>query len=834
MVWFKTQWYRYCGMSRESFSHLSEEKKAEAVKRKLSLLNFVGAAQSGGVEGLGSSTEANPDFAGEQSVVETEEVMQFHQDGTVVAAERQLSAPTPEAIRAGSEDLLTNDIIGFLRRPVHLFDFVWHKTDPVHFDIATTAYPRTWLDQTMVKEKLQGFRYLRCKLKVQIQINAQPMNAGGLILWFNPLEEQLAYNPSSFQHLGGRMGYPHVIYRCGEATAIELTVPFFGLVSHFDLVRAFGAQGVVRLSVISALTGSDDVDGACFVWAEDIDVSMPTGHPLTLTGLAQAGAAAERKRPGNVETTARALAGVASTLSSVPVIGDFAKIGNTVLGAVGGVASMFGWSKPADPEFVMTVNPVFARHMGNYNGDSKTKMLALDTKNTTNIPTDIFNTTEDEMSFRHILNRPVYIDRFKFAGTASQGTLLWSWPAEPGACNKTLLPIAPDPTDAIQRSESYLSYLSTCAMYWRGGLKYHLKCFKTSFHSGRLRLTYVPGAEESTVYSSIDLNKCYSRIYDLRADSDIEFTIPYTYFQPWKPTEWTFPPSTASYALNKCYSVPQGMIYVSVLNALRNPTTVESEVEFLALVSADDDFQFAVPYANNHVKVISRAQDAVPSSFTGRAQSGQLVPTTKTDIDVNAASIGEAFTGFRQWLKRYHPLDPAVGNLGRPFQIRRVPANIDTDTETNWGAFDRAYQLYRFYSGAMRLGIANYEIKPFTMTTVSGAPFFTDVEFTTASQATGQAAVENTFLEPFVEFEIPFYQMWPALMTGVGNPSDQDGFVAAAPYTTLPYNRGTFTAATPFGGETFNGQYYRSIGEDFSFGFLIGVPLTCTRTLPAP
>jgi len=529
----------------------------------------------------------------------------------------------------------------------------------------------------------------------------------------------------------------------------------------------------------------------------------------------------------------KTLANVAGKLGSVPIIGDAAKIGSTVLNVAGGIASFFGWSKPTDPEFVTMVAPVLSRHMGNFNGDSKPKVLALDTKNTANVPTGVFNTEEDEMSFSKILSIPIFTDRFTLTGEQAQGSLLWKWPAEPGACRKSIIPID-DITHGIQRTENYMSYLSTCAMYWRGGIRYHLKCYKTSFHSARIRLTFVPGAGLNTDFATIDRNKCYSRVYDLRSDSDIIFTIPYTYFQPWKSTEWTFRTAEAG-GLDLIYTEPQGMIYATVVNALRNPTTVENTVEFLVMVSGDDDFQFAVPLANPDVHVLTRAADVVSPTFTGRAQSGDsFVPTTKSEIDVNAMSIGEVFTGFRQWLKRYHSIHSYESPV-RPFQ-NQIHVATDTkgdDVAERHDAFRRCYPLYRFQAGPMRVLMTNTDKAAFTVSSVSGAPLFNPTQLELAADA-GQCTVENTYLEPIVELEAPFYQMWPALLTEVGAPVESTGLTVETPYARLPYNRGTYLQYQPADFPVTSNHWYRAIGESFSFGFLIGVPITVTSITPIP
>lgn len=808
-----------------------ERTRIRELRKELNLWMQANRSTYGGVAQAGeepTGVDSNPNFAGGEVHETQHEVMTFHQDGDVAEAERHLDAPIPLPIRAGAEDKLANDLKDFLRRPIHLYDFVWPRTAPRGTELLRVNFPREFLVNQMVQEKLAGFRFSRFTLVVELQINAQPMNAGGVIAWFEPLVRQLAYRPSSSGHLGGIYGYPNVVYRLGDATSVQIKIPFFPLVSHYDLTTGYGGAGDMIVTTLSPLTGSDDVDATVFVWAEDIETSMPTGMPLLFRGQAQAGPADERKRPGNIETIARSVGSAAGSLTKVPVIGAFASVAETVLGGVGAIASAFGWSKPLDPEFPTEVGPMLGRNMANFNGDSKAKVLALDARNTTNIPTAVFNTTEDEMSFNYLAQRPIFTDAFKVLGSQAQGTLVYKWPVEPSACKKSVVVVPGADTVWVARFENYLSYMSTCAKYYRGGIKYCFQFFKTDFHSGRLRFTYVPGARTDTVYSDIDINKCYSQVFDLRSTKDVEFTIPYNYLQPWKETvNLSDPPLTVAKNLEPVYANPQGYIYVTIVNALRNPSTVDSEIEAIMLVSGAPDLQFAVPQAAERLRIISKAADVPAPTLSGRAQSGNFFETTTVEEDVNANSIGEVFTGFRQWLKRFHPMYGTDTNLDRtrPYLVNTFDTAVDlmNDAARRCDAFRRAQELYRFQSGSMRVMVIPNFARHYTASVFTGA-----AQVTPGYVSTGQPLTATTPLEMLMEYEIPFYQPFPALMTDVGHPTESDPSISGTPHTTMPYNKGTILYLDP-APETFE-IMYRSIGESFSYGFLIGVPVTMNDT----
>lgn len=792
---------------------------------------LTGPAQSGD-----DSSEPAPDFAGDAAIVHRQEVVEFHEDGEVHESERSIATTIPRELQTSGEDALRNDIIGFLQRPVLLQDELrWTVNHDVTHRLASFSFPRDWIKIPMIAEKLQGFRYLRCTFVIEIQLNSQPFNAGALMAYFVPLGQQLRYLSSNRSHWAGKMGFPHVIYRCGQATAVQLRVPFFSSISHYDLTEGYGSAGEVFLEVFSQLTGTSEVDGTVWAWAENVDISMPTGLPAlipTLTGEAQSGRA-EARRPGTIETIAAQGAKVATALSSLPGLGAVANMGKTLFGTASSVASMFGWSKPNDPEFPTEVQPLVAKSMTNFNGDAKTRVLALDFKNSKNLPLDVFNSSEDEMAFKALVKKPVYLDRFTFNGDAQQTALLWSFPVDPVACKKK---DAAD-TNSVARYETNLSFLTTCAKYWRGGLKYRFMAMKTPFHSGRVRVTFVPGADRTTDFiHGVDINKCYSQVYDLRESADIEFTIPYSYNQPWKPTEWVTGPPEYDRRLDDTYVSPMGFVYVTVVNALRNPAVASSTIEFVVLISGDDDFQLAYPGVNPHAHVLSRGSDVAPQTFSGPAQSAMYDSSTTTD-PVNADTFGEAFTGFRQWLKRYHLVATqlGVGVTLRPFSFGMdIAPSLAKDLARPDTAFDKVSPLFRFQSGSMRVLFArrnNSFITERAENAVLVAP--QEVE-STASKGTAETSFA-VGLEPIPEFTVPMYQPWVAILTRDGAPLDSlsTGVGVDGQYRFLPSNEGNGVALR----NTVNGEVhdaYLAIGEDFSYGFLQGVPIQVYARQAAP
>jgi hypothetical protein len=548
-----------------------------------------------------------------------------------------------------------------------------------------------------------------------------------------------------------------------------------------------------------------------------------------------------------VETAARTVGTVAKVASMIPGLGGLATAAGAVTDAVAGVASMFGWSKPTDPEYPTKVEIGYAKYTANANGDSKPKGLGFDSRTAVTLPTCLANVDEDEMAIQTIVSRPVYYTRFGFDKTQVPGTLLFSTPVCPTACTKANF--TSGTIVGTTFFNTFLSFLSPLFVCYRGALKYTLRLVKTPFHSGRIMVTYVPGADLTTNFATTDLSKCYRQIYDLRHTTVIEFEVPFIHNAPFKSIRATID------ALNPtklAYTVPTGMVYVSVINALRNPATTADSIDIIVEVCGGKDFQFAGPVFASAIgsspprtlSIVRGSEVDTPIVYSGHAQSNEIAPLSSTTLfDMNEHGIGEVVESLRSLLKRYTDYTATYANPIRvfnptwaetsPSQPGLLNQNIDMYT---WIG-----QLYRFMSGGMRIATLlkkdslgyRFAITPIGLGSL-------DADQTLSTLQRGNIYQFPT-VEPFMEIGVPFYQRTPAILTDVGGPKDASADTNASDYSSMPHNTGTTVSVYPIenddilGGDDLRAsmRLLRSIGEDFSFFYLLGPPITGAY-LPAP
>lgn len=804
-------------------------------------------------------TNEAPLAANPMTVVDVQQITTFNEDGPVAEESRVTPTTAPRKFLKDAEDSLANDVKGFLSRPVEMKNFTWASSTGALNTLFTLDLPSEWLQVQMIQEKLQGFRYLRCDFVIKIQVNAQAFNAGRLIGVFEPLFSQNNFQPSSTYSLQGLTGYRRVDLDLATSTAVEFRVPFFGVISHYDLILALGTAGRVFGEVYSPLTGSTDVEGTVWCWAENIDITMPTSVPLTFpTGVAKSdrhlqrfhlqvgdnsrskpSGNAERKRPGTIETIAHSTGQVVKTLGKIPIIGGAFSDAAWISDGVEMLAHTFGFSKPNNPEFTQSMAPHIMSDMANFDGDARAKQFGFSSRNEVDIPKDVFGTEEDEMALATIMAHPTFMDYFTMTGAQTTNTLLWKWPVDPTSCKKAAYTGAAK--TGVVAFNTYLSYLSNIALFWRGAIKYHFKIVKTPFHSGRIRVFFAPGATLATDFATLDVNKMYSKVYDLRETNEFDFEVPFTWNAPWKCFNGVSGiPPLATTALTD--QLPQGMIYVSVVNKLLNPTTAASQIEFLVETSAGEDFQFAYPgLRDKFFRVIDRANNIPAPTATATLQMGDKIyeGATLPGVDANALAIGEQFTSLRQLMKRYTDAFQSFLASGEvdPF----VFSSISQASHPDLDYLDAVPQhihgfieaLYRFYSGSMRVMTITSENDDNLVSRVVLKPGYTiytagDI---TLSGLKGAGLPEHCWsheLEPAAEFEVPFYQPYPALPTNVGVPAAADYQTIGAVYSRVPSLPGSqlqFTA--PMSAGT---RVYTAIGEKFSFGYLLGPPTTIQFT----
>jgi hypothetical protein len=146
-------------------------------------------------------------------------------------------------------------------------------------------------------------------------------------------------------------------------------------------------------------------------------------------------------------------------------------------------------------------------------------------------------------------------------------------------------------------------FVASMFSHWRGTIVYRFAIAKTVYHSGRLRITWIPGTSKAAptgdeIAMANDFPTSYTQIYDLKDTTEIIFKVPYVHRQPVLPIKFWAPENP--YVEDWTDGV-NGYISLSVDNPLRASSTVSGTVDITCWQAGGEDMQFFYPNTDQYV-----------------------------------------------------------------------------------------------------------------------------------------------------------------------------------------------------------------------------------------
>lgn len=763
-----------------------------------------------------------------------------------------------DLLRAGT-DSREHNIIDFLERPIPIWNGDW-ATSAVQFsNLITFEFPDAILTNNMYKEKFSGFLGIRAGLKIRLQVNSQPFQAGRLRLYWVPYYKYLGRRNQIFDDVTeasmiSRSTLPGVELDISSCTECEFQIPYASPQLYYNLSTGEGYWGKLYLAVYSPLvdpSGSGKVD--CNIWFSftDVKLGFPTGVPpasSSLTPVAQVGK--EEKDMELNRSFSTASAKFASALRSIPSIPFLDSIIQPAAWAsdnLSEILKLFGLSKPESsniPNFIKS-NPL--QFMPNSDGVNLSHNLSLLAGNAIELMPDMTSCGIDEMSLLHLASTPSYFRHFSWNTTNSAGTQLFNMDVRP------LVATADYGTAGVV--PSMLAYVTSSFAFWRGSIDLTFKFVKTKFHSGRVRLYFQPG---DVSFSTNNKNYNYSQVIDIRSEDVVKFRIPYVSTKAWMMTDSSFI-TAGGYPFNT------GVVKMEVLNELMATSTVSGSIDVLVEISAGPDFELAgprsplyTPYVQLPAPPPSRIQQLLSSTAkpktTVKAQIGEEEPreqeqdgvVNKDQLGVKRntcdwinvlAMHGEKAISVRQLIKRSSKvaeftleadgtivLNPFFFNLNYARQDSASPTKINTQNYLS-----HFLNLYAFWRGSVNFKIIprewiNYKVKATAKFNCSNDP--TNHAYPTlpaivntnslpqvASGGPEQIIVSD--LEGCIDITCPYYSQFH--MAPVTDIQFKDGVVQMGLYPPYVVQLDNLPA----------GKYdvYRGATDAFQMGYVLGPPL---------
>lgn len=777
------------------------------------------------------------------------------------------------------------DIVSFLKRPVVVATDLWDTTKTNGHELFTANFPEKLIANKMYREKLEGFVSLYATLVIKVQVNSQPFQQGRLMLQYIPYAQ---YMPDHVEmvnkSLAGRSGCPRVDLDLSVGTEIELRIPYVACHLQYNLVTGQGSFGSIYLVVYSQLKDQASGTGAVeyTVWAhlEDVKPSYATGANVYQGNDPQIRAFAqmENQKMHDTNVISTGVGQVSqglTTLSKDPLLGNVLSKPAWISGKMANLLQQMGFSKPTSEAPATEIKQRYQNRMSNYNGVDTSHRLALSATNSIET-NNVSGSDLDEMMINKIASIPNYWTRFTWPSTgdgSATGTTLFSDFATPYKVS----PYSTSLTNVY--TTTHLGFLSNIFAYWRGSLVYTFKFVKTQYHSGRLLISYIPYHSVGVLgQTEPDISKTIKMVVDLRTSTEVSFTVDFPSTRFWMHSVYPGAPSLSNgananaYLYNACH----GIIRVDVLNKLVAANNVSDSIDCIVEVSGGPDLTFAVPVAPNYIpyngdleaadfEMVSRPQAQMMSVDTitrNEAQTGSTpAPLSGIGYRYNwspeANCIGEKIFSARQLIKRFAAVSNTTFDSGSnalavaPFQFN--PPVTSTTATQRYGYLDYFSTIYAFSRGGIRLKLLNFnnygttrypsrEVWRVRMLNgvcdnmfnwLSTIPAFSPDDpakkwaFTTVNSIPKMAeTLVDTVIEGQLEVEVPYYNVShisPVLLSKTNSVTVENMLKGNIPASLVSMEIVSSIPETE--SITIGNVLYRAAADDFSFSYLIGVPL---------
>lgn len=476
------------------------------------------------------------------------------------------------------------------------------------------------------------------------------------------------------------------------------------------------------------------------------------------------------------------------------------------------------------------------------NGVDTSVILATSVENSIEPRNDIFGSAADDMDINYLCKHRCYVDSFTMDNTQTKDTLLYSFPVTPGWCKFDFGTFKPTIT----------AYVASMFEYWRGGLRFKIQAAKTAYHSGRVRIVYLPAAKTADVDDS---DQAYNWVLDLCNSSEIEFTIPYNNYIEW--TRCRLVDSTVDVGQTSL-----GVIRIEVLNQLRAPDSVSPTIDFNVWLAGDSDLQFSIPSFQNYIPSLpdatnitigekSRRKPLLEEKFFAQVLGSQQdkgfndmedkpqlfsmrVPAA---IEPCKDTIGEIITNLRYLCRRFSYYDVVPSSqettinveyplyyFGALFDPTSSSQSTSRITPVDYISF-----LYRFFRGGMRykfmkeatdltgsLGYQEAMLLPGV--NVGSIPAVVPDTIYNRFRDGSATFIHRVYslINPILEVTTPFFSQ-TTIRPIIGNDQIQPKEL----YTNSLLYRTTSNNSTV--------EVLRATSDDFTFGWIVGPPRLRSR-----
>lgn len=511
------------------------------------------------------------------------------------------------------------DLMRFLRRPIEVGEVVWASSSAIGASLGSWSFPQVYFNTT-IANKIEKIAFWRPNFEISIRMNGTPMHYGTLVFAWLPQAGNL--DPAYFSDYRSIFGNNWLQVSASANQTTTFTVPY----THYKDMLSVGALQVDLFYLYCFVSVPlNSVNGApppvnFTIYARVLEPNL-AGYTYTSNFTSQSDTQgviapkfqrqklvdteAEKKTDTGriVSTTLKSVSDFSSHFKSIPFIGELAAPVSTLFGGLSGVAHWLGFDIPVNESYT---HPIQVRQPRMITVEDNPAAVTLGIRPSMSLSKDyaMVNDTIEASSILRFIQRPCIYYTGTIVSTNAAGTNLFVDPVTPFAFGVS------DYTQATVPALFYLTPLSWMAknfQFWRGGLRVHLHFVCSHFHSTRVRIWYLPYVA-NTVWAQFEdiaptetnTQDVVNVVLDITQETDYSFTIPYMQQSEFlevvnqlNPVGNT--PSTGYDIMTQC----NGIWGIQLINALTSGAATVSPIYYQVFYSAANDFQFAVPTAQN-------------------------------------------------------------------------------------------------------------------------------------------------------------------------------------------------------------------------------------------
>lgn len=484
-----------------------------------------------------------------------------------------------------------------------------------------------FIAQRQIRNKLDGYQYLRGDVIVRIETNATKFHSGALqISWIPP--NRVHWVQSGNATMSELTGYNGGVMTLTGNDNFTMTMPFINTVQAWDLSKfvsglggahTLGALNCFTLTKVNVAATVSSIYVRVYLSMRNVEYfgyvadqllkfePPPAPLPYSLQTEAQAQFASFDKvslyhnKVGSLDgsdpeqmqkSIKKVTTGVAEIVKSV-----VKAYGEQLVPGSSALMSTLGFHKPSDVSSNQATNLKWA-DLAMSRGLDTGKKIGIGMDNTVGPFLDLGPFSMNEMEISNIVRTPMMLCRRTLKGDAPAGTQILAWlPAPHNVGASQILDSGViqggDTVSQLAIDENYLSHVASCAEFWRGSLRITMRVICTGFHSFRLRAFWIPGDymnlieswTASTIPSLINVSSTINTVIDVNGAATHTFEIPFQREDFLLPGRMK---SSAKYSdtivNNEAYN---GLFVVETQTPLAYPSDPAPDVEFVFYVSSN-------------------------------------------------------------------------------------------------------------------------------------------------------------------------------------------------------------------------------------------------------